>query len=321
MNNAPIVTARREENHRLPEGTVLEEYTINRFLGGGGFSQVYLARRNDDDRLVVIKEYLPMRLATRGEDLVVAARSADLAPRFQRGRTLFFQEAGILSGLQHPNIIRVLGFFRANGTVYMVMEYLPGANLERYIRRHQQLSERLLLTVFRGLLEALDYIHAEGFLHLDIKPGNIHLCQGGRPILLDFGAVHRRERYRHLVHEQVITPGFAPIEQYSKKGYIGPWTDNYAIGASMWACMGGKPPPDARKRQEEDLLPAASVQFRRRYSPELLKAVEWAMDMDPLVRPQTAAELLEVLPDPGERAPLPESWLSRFVAAMPWRRS
>ena len=294
----------RKKLASLKPGTVLDHYELRKVLGGGGFSVVYLARERDSHEPVVIKEYMPSRLARRKRNGVVTARNPDFSDRLSRGRKLFFQEASTLATLKHPNIVNVVNFFQANGTVYMVMEYQAGENLQHYLEgRRGGLSEKFLRTVFPPLLNGLELIHDNDLLHLDIKPGNIHICRGGRPLLLDFGAVHGFPQSRQEQPGQVISPGFSPVEQYDSKGYVGPWTDLYAIGATMRACIEGRPPPNATERQKKDPLRPAHQVFRRRYSDSLLHAIDWAMEVDPLLRPQTVSEfraalVRESLPEP-----------------------
>jgi len=212
-----------------------------------------------------------------------------------------------LATLKHTNIVDVFNFFQANGTVYMVMEYQEGENLQHYLQRYRGgLSERFLRTVFPPLLDGLELIHANDLLHLDIKPGNIHIQRGGQPLLLDFGAVHGFPQSRQEQPGQVISPGFSPIEQYDNRGYVGPWTDLYAIGATMRACIESKPPVNARQRYENDTLKPAQFAFRGRYADNLLRAIDWAMEVDPLLRPQNVAEFraaltAETTPEPGQQ--------------------
>lgn len=280
----------------LPAGTKIDKYMIERTLGGGGFSIVYLASSQEENIPVVIKEYMPMTLADRGPDMSVVASNEKHVERFAHGRRLFFQEASTLTTLKHPNIVNVINFFRANGTVYMVMDYEEGQNLQSYIKKHKgNLSETFLLTVFIPLIQGLQVIHAQGLLHLDIKPGNIHLRNGGRPLLLDFGAVHEMMHTRQFQPNQVITPGFSPIEQLDPGGYVGPWTDIYAIGATMRACIEGASPPPSPKRREKDTMRPAVNAFKKKYSQTLLEAIDWAMEVDPMLRPQTVEQLLDKL--------------------------
>jgi len=285
-----------EPDTALPAGTELEHYRISSTLSAGGFGIVYLATDLQNDLQIVIKEYMPNKLAQRLPDGFVMPQGEQQQEHHNEGMRLFLQEAAALIKLKHPNIVRVLNFFRANGTVYMVMEYRPGKNLQRYIKsRSGSLSENFLRTIFPPLLEGLRVVHETGFLHLDIKPGNIHLCSGGIPLLLDFGAVHPRNTSRKLQVTQVVTSGFSPMEQYNLGGYIGPWTDIYAIGASMRACIEGVAPMSAKERNEKDKMKSAANAFKRRYSASLLQAMDWAMELDPLLRPQTVDEFLDAI--------------------------
>ncbi len=298
MSEAPDI-------HSLPHGTQVDNYVIDRIIGGGGFSIVYLAHVIDSDVRVVIKEYMPRKLASRGADGISVQTLPDpeAADSFAHGRRLFFQEASTLATIKHANIVNVISFFRANGTVYMVMEYEKGINLQEYIKRHGgNLSEKFLRTVFPPLLDGLKLMHSMGLLHLDIKPGNIFLRAGGNPLLLDFGAVHEMQQSRKYQPTQVITPGFAPYEQLTPGGYVGPWSDVYAIGASMRACIDGTTPPSSDERRMKDALKPATVLYKKRYSYALLSAIDWAMEVDPLLRPQNVEQLLEAMnrDDPPE---------------------
>jgi len=291
-----MATVMNSPDNSLPPGTRLDEFVIERILGGGGFSIVYLAKSTRDNSTVVIKEYMPSSLATRDENMSVIPSAEQHTERFNHGRRLFFQEASTLTTLKHPNIVNVINFFRQNGTVYMVMEFEEGVNMQTYIKKHNgNLSEPFIKAVFLPLLDGLQMIHSRGLLHLDIKPSNIHLRTGARPLLLDFGAVHEMMQTRQFQPNQVITPGFSPIEQLDPGGYVGPWTDIYAIGATMRACIEGvSPPPSPRRREKEILRPAVSA-FKKKYSHYLLEAVDWAMEVDPLLRPQTVDKLIEAL--------------------------
>lgn len=290
----------------LPAGTRVDRYRIEKALGGGGFSVVYLALEQESGGRVIVKEYMPPRLARRRDDMTVVASGADSEERFHHGRRLFFREAGILANLVHPNIVRVLNFFEANGTVYLVMPFEHGRNLQSYIKsRGGRLSEELLRAVLAPLLDALRLIHSRDLLHLDIKPGNIHLRPGGSPLLLDFGALHRRFEHGRAHGGQVITAGFSPIEQYEPNGYVGPWTDIYALGATLRTCIEGRAPPPAPQRRRKDTLRPAVTAFKKRYSQNLLRMIDWTMEVDPLLRPQRVDQVLVGLAPAETTAPMP----------------
>ncbi|MEE9421892.1 MAG: serine/threonine-protein kinase [Gammaproteobacteria bacterium] len=286
----------RKNQNSLKPGTLMDDYRLLEKLGGGGFSIVYLARHRRSGKPYVIKEYIPKKLAIRQANGEVVARSSETETKLSQGRQLFLQEASTLANLKHPNIVNVVNFFRANGTVYMVMEYTEGANLQDYLKKYNGgLTEKFLRVVFPRLLKGLKLIHENDLLHLDIKPGNIHIRRGGRPLLLDFGAVHGFPQSRSEQPGQVISPGFSPIEQYDARGYVGPWTDIYAFGATMRTCIEGTPPPPASERRVKDRMRPALKLFRKNYSANLLEAIDWAMEIDPEFRPQSVSEFRKAL--------------------------
>lgn len=278
----------------LPKGHILNDYCIEKTIGGGGFSVVYLAMDAKRHRKVVIKEFLPLDQARRLEDASVEYVSQDSTDLGAAGIKRFFNEAAALAKVTHPYIVKVRDVFRANNTVYMVMDYHKGNDLRWYIKRYAgRLSEKFIVTVFPSLLEGLRELHQNNLLHLDIKPANIYIRPGGKPLLLDFGAV-RESLVHKLRGPHTMTMGYAPIEQH-KSGHVGPWTDMYAIGSSMWACMSGKPPPTSLEREKRDNLKPATKIFDRRYSRQLLEAVDWCLEMDQMKRPQNVEELLDLM--------------------------
>ncbi|MBV2119981.1 MAG: serine/threonine protein kinase [Candidatus Thiodiazotropha sp. (ex Ctena orbiculata)] len=279
----------------MPEGTEIDCYVIMKVVASGGFSLIYLAEDEDTQDEVIIKEFLPKKLARRASNGKVVPLEDKQVDNFNRSLRLFYQEAKVLASLRHPNIVQVRGFFLANNTGYLVMDHERGKNLASYIKKRSgSLSTRFIMTVFPPILDALSLIHSRNLLHLDIKPSNIHLRTGGNPLLLDFGAVHevRNEGTRT---GRVVTTGFSPVEQYYQSGNVGPWSDVYAIGASMRACLDGKAPPSAIERHaKEKLKPAARI-YRRRYPAAMLEAIDWAMEVGYEKRPQNARELLDAL--------------------------
>ena len=238
--------------NQLPIGTVVDGYAIQKLLGSGGFSLIYLGEDLHDLSPVVIKQFLPERFTRKQVDENGAARKDQKPRQIDVGRDHFYEEAKALAALHHPNIVNVRSFFCIDESAFLVMDYHTGKNLATYVKEQQGgLSEEFLLKVFPPLLDALRLIHSKSFLHLDIKPANIHVRPGGHPLLLDFGAVHQMSRGKRLIGP-VVTPGFAPVEQYYSSGNVGPWSDLYAIGATMRACIEGKPPPPAIRRDADD---------------------------------------------------------------------
>jgi serine/threonine protein kinase len=303
----------QETRESLPPGTTIDCYSIIKRIGSGGFSLIYLAEDVDTLERVILKEYLPRKLARRTHAARIELATDATPEQFHRGRRHFFQEAKALAGLSHPNIVHVYTFFLANNTAYLVMKYEQGRNLATYIKRHKgRLSEALLMAVFPPVLDAIDLIHARKQIHLDIKPSNIHLRAGGNPLLLDFGAIHQIAKTRRGIPTQVITPGFSPLEQYYSSGYVGPWSDIYATGATMRACIGGKPPPTAIERHAKDRMRPAVKAFRRHYPKPLLEVIDWAMEVDPLLRPQSAREMQHALLE-GAGRPMGEQPVRGFL--------
>lgn len=307
----------QNDTHLTP-GTLLKGYRIEKTLGGGGFSSVYLATEMASGEEVVIKEFLPATQAFRTTEGRVEPLSEETAVLFASGIKRFFEEASALAKLRHPNIVQVTNFFRAHNTVYIVMRYELGKDLRWYIKRHPRgLSEKFLRAVFPQLLLGLDALHTHGLLHLDIKPANILLRPGGNPLLLDFGAAQKiQERAPGM---RTLTAGFAPIEQHAK-GHIGPWTDLYAIGASMWACLSGRAPPVATTRAVHDTFKGARRTFGRRYSAQLLDAIDWCMQMNQLERPQNVGQLLAFLNEDSIPSSEMPGKLSYWLEKWPWLR-
>jgi len=283
------------DRQSLNPGTRLNGYVVQSLLARGGFSLVYLATEEDGADEVILKELVPKRIAARAENDAVVPREPKYTEDILRARRLFFQEAKALASLRHPNIVVIRDFFLANNTGYLVMQYEQGRNLGSYVHeRGGKLSATFIFDVFAPVLDALALLHSRSMLHLDVKPGNIHLRHGDYPILLDLGAVHPLSRGRTR-GGQVITAGYSPVEQYYRGGHIGPWSDVYAVGASIRTCIEGKAPPSALDRRTQDTLIPAKHQFRKRYPLILLEAIDWAMEMDPTKRPKDAGDLLRAL--------------------------
>lgn len=286
-----------QTNQPLPPGFQLEAYRIERQLSHGGFSIVYLA--HDAKQMpVAIKEYLPNSLALRGENALMPDIKPEHLAAFNHGLKCFFEEGRAVARLNHPYLVRVTDFFRANGTVYLVMRYERGRTLQEHIRKHEgQLEERFLCDLFGRLLDGLDEVHANGLLHLDIKPANIYLRADSSPVLLDFGAARQALAGEGELLKSIYTPGYAAPEQYRGRENLGPWTDLYAIGACLYACLGGKPPPTADDRLENDTLQPASKRWRGNYTPNFLGLIDACLQLDRHQRPGNARMLQQALID------------------------
>ena len=285
-----------KEWNYLQTGTIIDQYVIERGLAHGGFSSVYLARQMKDQFQVALKEYLPRKLAHRTWNNVIVANSKDTQNMFKRGRALFFEEAKVLATLKHPNIVEVTNFFRANDTVYMVMTYDYGVTLDKIVNRKMlPITKEFLLGLFSALLEGLTYIHERKFVHLDIKPGNILVRPDNNALLLDFGAIQSLDPARTNKLDTVLTPGYSPVEQYDTAGVLGPWTDIYAVGASLRTCLDGKTPILSTERAAKDTMVPAIKAFNGKLPDYFLKAIDWAMEPLAENRPQTLAEFKRAL--------------------------
>jgi len=301
-----------QNNAPLPDGLEIAGYRIVKKIASGGFSIVYLAY-DEDGNAVAIKEYLPSSLALREPGELVPTISVDNLSTFRIGLKCFFDEGRALARIAHPNVISVLNFFRANETVYMVMAYESGRSLQDHILRRRDkgerplVSERFIRKMFSHVMNGLREVHTNKLLHLDLKPANIYLRVDGTPILLDFGAARQTLRADIPKLYPMYTPGFAAPELYLKNGNLGPWTDIYSIGASMFACMVGAPPQQADQRNLNDKLDGHLRKFEGIYSDELLKVIRWSLMLDPLERPQSVFALQKALRESGKPAAVSEN--------------
>lgn len=298
-----------QNNAPLPDGLEIAGYRIVKKIASGGFSIVYLAY-DADGNAVAIKEFLPSSLALRQPGELIPAISAENLPTFRIGLKCFFEEGRALARIAHPNVVRVVNFFRANETVYMVMVYESGRSLQDHILRRRDKGERPLVSekfirkMFSQVLNGLREVHTNKLLHLDLKPANIYLRVDGTPILLDFGAARQTLKADSPKLYPMYTPGFAPPELYGKNGNLGPWTDIYSIGASIFACMVGAPPQAADQRKKNDRMEGHFRKLEEVYSAELVEVVRSCLKIDPLERPQSVFALQKALmqPMPANRA-------------------
>lgn len=278
----------------LEPGQTIYEYRIDRVLGGGGFGITYLAQDVNLQLPVAIKEYFPADVAVRGEGRTVRMRSQEGSERFNWGLDRFVDEARALASFRHPNIVRVLRYFKENGTAYIVMDYESGEPLKHWVARQTGLDQAALLQLVYPLLDGLEAVHKLNFLHRDIKPDNIYIRADGTPVLLDFGAARRVSKDHDMTN--IVTPGYAPFEQYHSKGNQGPWTDLYSLGAVMYWITTGHKPLEAAARVRDDTMPkAVDLASRGAFGHDLLQAIDWALQPHEKDRPQNVAALREVL--------------------------
>ena len=277
--------------HALATGQRIEDYEIRYVLGEGGFGLTYLAHDMKLDKPVAIKEYLPADLAVRKGDNSVIPKSSGSESDFTWGLERFLDEARMLARFDHKNIVRVHRFFQAHGTAYIVMEYVDGETLSSLLQREQTLSYQNLLSILNPLLSGLEIVHKGDVLHRDIKPGNIIIRDSGAPVLIDFGAARQAVGARSRSVTAIVTPGYAPIEQYSTRGRQGPWTDIYALGAICYRAMTGETPIDATERVRRDpLVPLSKQPISEGYPGSFLGAVDRALSVDEEERPQSIGE-------------------------------
>ena len=304
----------QQANHALPAGYQLDEYRIEHQFSLGGFSIVYLAT-DATGQFVAIKEYLPNSLALRGEGEIKPTISEEHLPAFRYGMKCFFEEGRALAKLSHPNVIRVLNFFRANDTVYMVMEYEQGRTLQEMIQKNRAIiTENFIRNVFTKLLNGLREVHSHKLLHLDLKPSNIYMRNDYTPVLIDFGAARQTLATDTPMLKPMYTPGFASPEHYKQRELLGPWSDIYSVGASMYACMAGSAPQAADIRSEKDRLIPAMVRWEGQYSDQLLETVDWCLCLNHFYRPQSVFALQKALTEAVEKPDQPKPrWLGQVV--------
>lgn len=278
-------------HNALPAGYVINEYRVESVLGVGGFGVTYLATDVNLNLKVALKEYLPVDFAARAADQSIAARTPEDAESYDWGLRRFLDEARTLASFRHPNIVRVMRFFEGNRTGYMVMEFVEGDPLHVWINAHRPLSQQKLFDIVLPLLGGLGVVHKAGYLHRDIKPANINLRADGSPVLLDFGSA--REVAGNQEMTAMVSPGYAPLEQYHANGKQGPWSDLYALGGVMyWLVTGNKPVEAAARIRKDEMVPALALLPLGRYTAELLDAIDWALKPNEDERPQSTADFL-----------------------------
>jgi serine/threonine protein kinase len=282
----------------LPQGYRLLWYRVSRVLGQGGFGITYEAFDTNLETPVAIKEYLPKEFAVREQDSTVRPFTEDRKRMFEWGMDRFLQEARTLAKFHHHNIVRVHNVFQENGTAYMVMDYEQGESLDRLFKLGRLGGEKDLMRILMPLLDGVEHMHEAGFIHRDIKPANIYVRMDGTPVLLDFGSARFAIGGETKTLTSLVTPGFAPFEQYNPEGTKqGPWTDIYGIGATLYAGINrGRGPIEAIIRGtahiegKSDPLESATEKGKGHYSESFLQAIDAALGFRPDERPQSVGE-------------------------------
>ncbi|MBB6098639.1 putative Ser/Thr protein kinase [Deinobacterium chartae] len=287
-------------------------YRVEALLGQGGFGITYRASKGNET--VAIKEYFPAGAQRRGNSVVLPAALRD-------SEQAFLEEGRVLARFSHPGIVRVHEAFEEGGTAYLVMDFLAGEPLGQRLERGP-LEERELLEVARQVVDALSAVHAAGLLHQDLKPDNLIALPDGRVVLIDFGAARTFQADKTGNYDRVVTPGYGPLEQYGSQVRRGPYTDVYALAATLYALATGAPPPAAMDRvQGVELLPARKAGAR--VSARVEKALARGLSLQVSERPPSAQALLELLEGkPAARAvpgalPRPDKGASRTTAPTP----
>ena len=300
-----------EENlYCLRKGTrLIGRYTVEGVLGQGGFGITYLGMDELHKKKVAIKEFFPQGIVTRNieyEDTVTVTLVGE-KENYDKGKERFLKEAQTMAMFsKDKGIVKALDFFEINNTAYIVMEYLEGVTLKQYLRENERIDAEDLVELLVPLIEALDEIHSQGLIHRDISPDNIMVLPDGRIKLMDFGAARDYTEFGEKSLSIVLKPGYAPPEQYQTHGVQGPWTDIYALCATMYKCITGENPPDAIDRLVDDHLKKISA-FGFTVSPQIEEAIIKGMSVAAKDRYQNVGDFCEDLYGGYEERSVPEA--------------
>ena len=300
-----------EENlHCLRKGTrLIGRYTIEGVLGQGGFGITYLGIDELHEKKVAIKEFFPQGIVTRNIEYrdTVTVTFVGEKDNYEKGKERFLKEARTMAKFsKDEGIVKALDFFEINNTAYIVMEYLEGITLKQYLRENQRIAPEDLIELLVPLIESLDEIHSQGMIHRDISPDNIMVLPDGRIKLMDFGAARDYTEFGEKSLSIVLKPGYAPPEQYQTHGIQGPWTDIYALCATMYKCITGENPPDAIERVMEDSLKKIS-EFGIAIPPQEEEAIIKGMSVSAKDRYQDIKDFCEDLYGGYEETPASEN--------------
>ena len=288
--------------HALPTGTVLNgKYIVGSVIGSGGFGITYVGYDQTLNLKVAVKEYFPLGVATRNNTASneITLNVTDNEEYYQKGKSRFLSEARNIARFSNEEgVVDVRDYFTENGTAYIVMEYLDGVDLGKYLSRNGRLDAKQTFEMMLPLMRSLQKMHGENVLHRDIAPDNLMLLRNGNLKLMDFGSAKQLLREGINTMSVLIKQGYSPIEQYSRKGAQGPWTDVYSLCATIYKCITGITPPDSLDRSITDDLQAPSslgVQIPQRLEDALMKGLairsenRW-QSMDGLIESVLAAD-------------------------------
>lgn len=299
MNSAasPAPPTASWTSEALPLGRVVDGFRITGLMGVGGFGIVYRAHDLVLEREVALKEYMPVWLAVRDDTGRVQVRSPSDREVFEWGLRSFVNEARVLARFDHPSLVRVYRFWEGNGTAFMVMPIVTGLTLRDLCKRPAvAIDEAWARALLAPLLDVLGLLHAQRVIHRDISPENIVIDESGRPLLLDFGAARRQIGTMGQEMTSVLKPGYGPIEQYEGQAdKQGPWTDLYALGATLHYVVTGAPPKPAVARLLSPGSEGLAAQSHRGFGGEFLAVIDWMLAVRPEERPQSVAEVADRL--------------------------
>jgi serine/threonine protein kinase len=289
----------------LPKGIVLDgSYRIEGVIASGGFGITYMAEDIKLGTWVAVKEYYPAGLGERRAAMSVGVRSEQHQEAFAWGRTGFLQEARTLARFRHPSIVRVTRVFETLSTAYMVMDFEEGRPLGQWLRELGRApTQEELDRIANPILDALEMMHAQSFIHRDIAPDNIIIRADGIPVLLDFGAARRAVAEMSRTLTGIVKAGYSPHEQYATDSRLqGPWTDLYAFGATLYRAVTGRPPAEATLRAMGVKTPRLSDDAKARYRSGFLAAIDECLALAPADRPRSVAQLRVMLFTPDASA-------------------
>jgi serine/threonine protein kinase len=292
-----ITTAR---DQALSAGTVLQGggYVIEAVLGQGGFGITYKGLDTKLNRYVAVKEFFPQVQGCLRQGTSVAPGGSVTSGEFHEQRSRFLEEGQRLGQFQHPSIVRVFSLFEENNTAYMVMEFLNGKTLLKMLEDSGPIEDQMLIHITEQIAAALSVVHQANVLHRDIKPENIILTTDSRTVLVDFGTAREFAAGKTRKMTTMLTPGYAPLEQYGQHARFGAFSDIYSLGATTYHLLTGQIPIQATDRAAGVEL-MAPVSLRHGISQDISNAVMWALEMRVENRPQTASEFVQAIKGEG----------------------